>query len=287
MAAIIGTLQIALNKINIPAAAEVLSGDEVDLNLNDPNDPKLLIIGNSHELKETNAPLISLICAVALKLMNAPDKCPSLVLLDEAPTLYIPNLEDIPATGRSRKIAVVYMTQDLAQVTDKFGKDKKDALLANLMNQFYGRVVNFETADYVSRLFGRQDYLFQSKNTSHGKQESREDSDSSHHGINENWSERPVLPAAQITGFEQGQFASILAEPEPHIAHAKVRYYLPTFYQKADLHQIKLDQPDNGIGDGLIGAIAEDIAMNILVAKADVQKKAAGSKKNKQTRLKF
>jgi type IV secretory pathway TraG/TraD family ATPase VirD4 len=130
LAGVVGTLQIALNKINIPEAAYILTGDDFSLDLNDPADPKMLIVGNSPQMKETYSPLISLICTVALKMMNADNKCPSVVLLDEAPTLYIPNLEDVPATGRSRKISVVYMAQDFSQMTDKYGKEKKDILVS-------------------------------------------------------------------------------------------------------------------------------------------------------------
>ena len=57
----VGTLQIALNKINTPEIAYILSGNDFSLDLNDPKDPKMLCIGNSPQMQETYSPVISLI----------------------------------------------------------------------------------------------------------------------------------------------------------------------------------------------------------------------------------
>jgi hypothetical protein len=246
LAGVVGTLQIALNKINIPEAAYILTGDDFSLDLNDPADPKMLIVCNSPQMKETYSPLISLICTVALKMMNADNKCPSVVLLDEAPTLYIPNLEDVPATGRSRKVSVVYMAQDFSQMIDKYGKEKKDILVSNLLNQFYGRVGHYETAMYVSKLFGKEDVLYDSKSYSKSSSESSSASSSGmsdgaskseNQSVSYSWQERDALKSRNVLEFEQGQFASVLAETDESIAQLKVRSY-QRFMDKSELLQI-------------------------------------------------
>jgi hypothetical protein len=199
-------------------------------------------------MKETYSPLISLICTVALKMMNADNKCPSVVLLDEAPTLYIPHLEDVPATGRSRKISVVYMAQDFSQMIDKYGKEKKDILVSNLLNQFYGRVGHYDTATYVSKLFGKVDVQYDSHSHSKGTSSSSSDSNSGgsnsestseNKSVSYSWQERDELKVRNVLEFGQGQFASVLAESDDSIAQLKVRT-CRRFIDKSEL--VEIDQ---------------------------------------------
>jgi hypothetical protein len=165
-AGMVSTLQLGLGRINTPEICYVLSGDEFDLDINDPKDPKVLCLGSSPTLAETFAPLISCTITVALKLMNQQNKRHSLVLLDEAPTLYIPHLDQLPATARSNKVATVYMAQDFSQMKKQYGQTEAEVLISNLNNQFFGRVANLNTAEYVSRLFGKQERVIRSESSS-------------------------------------------------------------------------------------------------------------------------
>ncbi|MDJ1485899.1 type IV secretion system DNA-binding domain-containing protein [Cytophagaceae bacterium YF14B1] len=165
-AGMVSTLQLGLGRINTPEICYVLSGDEFSLDINDPKDPKILCLGSSPTLAETFAPLISCSITVALKLMNQQGKRHSLVLLDEAPTLYIPHLDQLPATARSNKVATVYMAQDFSQMRKQYGQNEAEALISNLNNQFFGRVANLNTAEYVSRLFGKEERVIRSESNS-------------------------------------------------------------------------------------------------------------------------
>lgn len=161
-AGVISTLQSATAQINTPEIAYILSGDDFSLDVNDPQDPKVVTIGNYPTLSDTFAPVISLIFTVALKWMNQQGKTPSFVLLDEAPTLNIPKIEMIPATARSNKVAVVYMAQDLSQISDQYGHQKAEVIISNLASQFHGRTTNPKTAQHISQLFGKHDVTMKS-----------------------------------------------------------------------------------------------------------------------------
>ena len=155
-AGVVSTLQTALRRINTKEIVWVLSGSDFNLNVNDPDAPKFITLGNSPTLSSTFAPIIALLATVAIKQMNQQHKRPSAVILDEAPTLFIPNFDQLPATGRSNSIATVYGAQDISQIEDMYGRSKKDAILANLNNQFFGRVGHRETAQYIADLWGRE-----------------------------------------------------------------------------------------------------------------------------------
>lgn len=214
----VGTLQIALNKINTPEIAYILSGNDFSLDLNDPNEPKMLCLGNSPQMQETYGPVISLIATVALKMMNQDNKHQSILLLDEAPTLYIPKLENVPATGRERKIAVVYVAQDISQIVDRYGKEKKDTIIANLANQFWGRVSHHETAEYISKLFGKQEIVRTSYSQAQNSGESSgsgwfgNSSSGTSHSSTQSIVDQEVLKATDIYKFTPGTFATIIVD---------------------------------------------------------------------------
>lgn len=167
IAGIVSSLQVDMSGLATPEISWVLAPDEdprlgdqaegFSLNLNDPNNPTLLTIGNDPTLARTFSPVISCVIAVALKLMNQQFKHPSFVLIDEGATIYVPGLETIPATARSNKVAMLYMTQDMAQLIDAYGKDKAQVLVSNLNNQFFGKINSAETAKLISDMVGKED----------------------------------------------------------------------------------------------------------------------------------
>ena len=209
IAGVIGSLQISLVRINSPEVCWVLSGDDFELDLNNPSAPKLLTLGSNPTLTDAFSPVISCIATVALKRMNQPGRRHSLVLLDEAPTLYIPKLEVIPATARSNKVATVYMAQDFSQMVAYYGKETADVIIANLNNQFYGRVGAATSAKYVSELFGREEKETRSQSQSQGR---------SGHGTSHNLSvstssqERFVVRPQDVTSLSVGEFVGTTVE---------------------------------------------------------------------------
>ena len=210
-AGVVSTLQTALRRINSKEIVWVLSGNDFSLNLNDPNNPAFLVLGNSPTLSSTFSPVLALLAAVAIKQMNQQRKAPSAVILDEAPTLYIPGFEQLPATGRENKIATVYAAQDLSQIEDMYGRSKKDALLANLNNQFYGRVGHRETAQYISDLWGMEDV----EHRTQGQGETSRDSvQTQSQMINRSYAQRSRVRIQDVLELNTGEFYGQLVESD-------------------------------------------------------------------------
>ena len=154
LAGVVGSLTMQLQKINTPEICWVLTGNDFTLDLNNPSDPKFIVLGSLPEFKSTLNPVIAFISAIALKLMNAQDKLQSIALIDEGPTLFIPNLDSLPATGRSNKLSVVYVAQSFSQMDVMYGKESRRALVGNLAYQFYGNTSDLETAKQASDVTG-------------------------------------------------------------------------------------------------------------------------------------
>ncbi len=212
---VVSTLQTNLAKLNTPDIFWVLSGNDIDLDINNPLDPKFLSIGNESTLSETYAPVISLILSVALKQMNQPDKHKSIVLVDELPTLYINKLEQTPATARSNKVATVLACQDFSQLVDRYERDKAQVILSNMGNQFFGRTVNKDSAQMISQLFGKTDRTF--KTTSKGDNYYQSSifgkhTNSLNKSTNETVQERDRVKTTDIMNLRPGEFYGLIAE---------------------------------------------------------------------------
>lgn len=165
IAGMVSSLQTPITRLSSPEIAWGLSSNDFSLALNDPENPAILGLGSDPELQETYSPICSLIASVCRKVMNQPNRLPSLYLLDEAPQLYIPKLADLPATARSNKLAVIVCGQDLSQFEVMFGKDVATSLLANLGNAFFGQINDLNSAKMVSEIIGTRDKENMSTNT--------------------------------------------------------------------------------------------------------------------------
>ena len=209
LASIFTTVQSYLAVLNTPEIFWVMSGDEVPFDLNNPEKPSFLAVGNDADLPTTYSPLISLIIATATKRMNKPGRLPSIIILDEAPTLFIPNFHELPATARSSKVATVYAVQDISQMEGQLGPQHSEMLLGNLSNQFYGRSTNPKTLQRVTTLFGKQDVEYLSYSTG---QSTGDRSSSSSQNASTSIQQRDRLPMQTIRDLQTGQFAGFIAE---------------------------------------------------------------------------
>lgn len=207
-AGVIGTLQGVIAQINTPEIMYIFGADDFSLNVNDPDNPILLTVGTYPTLVNTFSPLCSLVITVATKLMNQPNKHKSFVLLDEAPTCYIPNLEILPNTARSNKVSPVIMCQDLSQLTDGYGKEKSEVLFAACNNHFYGRVSSSHTSEILSKQFGKIDRTFISQSV--GQQQNK--ILGKHYTQSESVQERDIIKPAEFLNFNVGEFAGIVVE---------------------------------------------------------------------------
>ncbi|WP_405334503.1 type IV secretory system conjugative DNA transfer family protein [Flavobacterium oreochromis] len=214
VAGMLSTLQNALSTLNSHDIFWILSSNEIDLYLNNKENPTFLCLGNDSTLPTIYTPAISLIVSVALRQMNQPNQQKSVVLLDEAPTIFIPNVEQIPATARSNKIATVFGVQDFAQLQDKYGSDKAQVIVSNLGNQFFGRITNGKSAEMVQNLFSKKDHIFVSKNDgSSGKITDILKNDN--RGTSEAIQERDRVKISDLINLNQGEFYGIIAEGSP------------------------------------------------------------------------
>ena len=150
----IASAKIPLSRMISPQLYWVMTGDDFTLDINNPEEPKILCVGNNPDRQNIYGAALGLYNSRIVKLINKKGKLKSSVIIDELPTIYFKGLDNLIATARSNKVAVCLGFQDFSQLKRDYG-DKEAAVVMNTVgNIFSGQVVG-ETAKTLSDRFGK------------------------------------------------------------------------------------------------------------------------------------
>lgn len=150
----IASAKIPLSRMISPQLYWVMTGDDFSLDINNPNEPKILCVGNNPDRQNIYSAALGLYNSRIVKLINKKGQLKSSVIIDELPTIYFRGLDNLIATARSNKVAVCLGFQDYSQLTRDYG-DKESKVIQNTVgNIFSGQVVG-ETAKCLSERFGK------------------------------------------------------------------------------------------------------------------------------------
>jgi hypothetical protein len=154
----IASARIPLTRLDSPDIYYVLSGNDVELDINNPAFPKILCLGGDPQRHEALAPVLSLFIERLNRRINKAGQYPCAVVFDEFATVRVPGALDIVATGRSNDIIPIIATQDLSQMTRQYSHDEANQVMNTCGNLICGQIAG-ETAKWVSQRFHENAYL--------------------------------------------------------------------------------------------------------------------------------
>ena len=108
----IASAKIPLSRMISPQLYWVMSDSEFTLDINNPDEPKILCVGNNPDRQNIYGAALGLYNSRIVKLINKKGKLKSAVIIDELPTIYFKGLDNLIATARSNKVAVCLGFQD-------------------------------------------------------------------------------------------------------------------------------------------------------------------------------
>ena len=152
VAGVKASLSLPLTDLALPTIFWVMGANDVDLDINNPENPTFLSIVNDPRLERINAPFISVIISTAINSMQIRNRPASFLLFDEGTTFYIDGISKIPATMRSYNIATVFSTQDRALAKENYGDVITSSLLANLSYQMIGKANDPDSVKYYKNI---------------------------------------------------------------------------------------------------------------------------------------
>lgn len=152
-ASVLSTLANALRKISSPKTFWVLSGNEIDFDINSDENRSVISVLNEPKNSKFLSPINASIIHSISKQMMVRNRHPSFLVLDEAPTIKLLNMAQIPATMRSFQVGVIYCAQDIVQGIVQYGRDGFKEILANLSTQFFGKSNDPDTSKFYESYF--------------------------------------------------------------------------------------------------------------------------------------
>ena len=211
----IASAKIPLSRMISPQLYWVMTGDEFTLDINNPEEPKILCVGNNPDRQNIYGAALGLYNSRIVKLINKKGMLKSSVIIDELPTIYFKGLDNLIATARSNKVAVCLGFQDFSQLTRDYGDKEAKVVMNTVGNIFSGQVVG-ETAKTLSERFGKVLQKRQSISIN------RQDVSTS---INTQMD--ALIPPSKISGLTQGMFVGSVSDNfderiEQKIFHAEI-----------------------------------------------------------------
>lgn len=199
----IGTLKIFMSRLATKESFWVFSDDEVELKITDRENPSILILASDPGTQDINSALYSSVLNRTLRLINSKHNLPGGIIADEFPTIYIHKIDNVVATARSNRVAVLLGLQEIPQLRQFYKKEVADTISAIVGNILSGSARDKNTLDWLEKLFGKI------KQKSYSQSISQQGTTTS---INEKMDN--MIPAGKIAALKTGEMVGMIAQGE-------------------------------------------------------------------------
>ena len=199
----IGTLKIFLSRLATKESFWVFSGDEVELKITDRENPSIIILASDPGTQDINSALYSAVLNRTLRLVNSKHNLPGGIIADEFPTIYIHKIDNVVATARSNRVAVLLGLQEIPQLRQFYKKEVADTISAIVGNILSGSARDKNTLEWLEKLFGKI------KQKSFSQSISQQGTTTS---INEKMDF--MIPAGKIAALRTGEMVGMIAQGE-------------------------------------------------------------------------
>jgi hypothetical protein len=196
----VASAKISLARLSSPQLYYVLSGNDFSLDINNPEEPKIVCLANNPVKSQVYGAVLSLYINRINKLVNRKNQQKCSMIFDEFPTIYFNGIDNLIATARSNKVAVTLAVQDYSQLKKDYGREQAEVILNIVGNVIFGQVTG-DTAKQLSERFGK---INQEKESI-----SINSSDTS---ISKSVQLDYAVPASKISGLSSGEFVGMVAD---------------------------------------------------------------------------
>ncbi len=150
----IASAKISLSKLSSEKLYYILSGNDFSLDINNPQQPKIVCMGNNPQKTQTYGAVLSLYVTAITRVMNKKNCNKSSLVFDEFPTIYFNGIDNLIATARSNKVATTLAVQDASQLKLHYGKEQAEVIM-NIVGNIISGQVSGDTAKQLSEKFGK------------------------------------------------------------------------------------------------------------------------------------
>lgn len=196
----IASAKICLARLASPQLYYVLSGNDFTLDVNNPEKPKIVCVGNNPSKQQIYGAVLSLYIERMLKLVNRKGQLKSSLVFDEFPTVFVNNIDNLIATARSNRCASTLGIQDFSQLRKDYGKEQAEVIMNVSGNIIAGQVIG-DSAKALSERIGkimqeRESLSINSNDTSVSRSTQLES----------------AIPPSKIANLSSGEFVGAVAD---------------------------------------------------------------------------
>jgi hypothetical protein len=251
----IASAKIGLARLASPQLYYILSGNDFTLDVNNPEEPKIICVGNNPQKLQVYGAVLSLYISRMIKLVNRKGQLKSSLIFDEFPTIYFNNMDSLIATARSNNVSTTLAVQDFSQLKKDYGAEQADVITGIVGNIISGQVTG-DTAKTLSDNFGK---IVQDKNSM--------TINSSDTSTTKATQLDYAIPAAKIAGLSSGEFVGMVADNPD----CKIR--LKVFHSEIQNDHAEIAKEEAGYQPipVITEVSAEDVLENYKRVKAEVQ----------------
>lgn len=250
----VASAKIGMARLSSPQLYYVLSGNDFTLDINNPQEPKIVCIGNNPQKQQIYGAVLSLYISRVIKLVNKKKQQKCSLIFDEFPTIYFNGIDSLIATARANKVATSLAVQDYSQLKKDYGREQAEVIMNIVGNVISGQVVG-DTAKLLSERFGKivQERESISINTSETSVSRSTQLDS-------------AIPPSKIAALSSGKFVGTVADDPDQKIDLKV------FHAEIlnDHEAIRKEENDFRIIPGIRLITYEEIQQNFFRIKRDI-----------------
>ncbi|WP_246228490.1 TraM recognition domain-containing protein [Paraflavitalea devenefica] len=205
----VASAKIALARLVSPYLYYVLTGNDFSLDINNPDDPKIVCVGNNPQRVQIYGAVLSLYITRLSRLITQKGKLPSTIIVDELPTIYWNGAENLVGVARGYKCACVFAVQDYSQLKKDYSREQAEVLVNICGNLFCGQAVG-DTAKMVSDRIGK---IMQPRDS---VAINRQDT-----SVTKSTQLEVAVPPSRISQLSSGEFVGMLADTPTEIIKRK------------------------------------------------------------------
>jgi hypothetical protein len=222
----IGTLRVNISRLATPESFWVFSGNDLDLKISNPK--SVLVLANNIDGQNINSAFYAAVLNRTIAEVNSRGNNPCALIIDETPTLYLHKIENLIATARSNKVAVILGLQELPQFHQQYGKSTADTISSLMGSVISGAVRSKETLQWLETLFGKIKQNNVGLNIDRSKT-----------SVNINERMDTVIPASKIANQNAGEVVAIVSRDNNMDLKD---YHTNTFKCKIKLNLAQIDE---------------------------------------------
>ena len=202
----LGTLKINISRLATKETFWVFSGDDFNLKFNSLEEPSICVLANDPSTQEINSACYSVVLNRMTSLINSKGNHPSAIILDEIPTIFVYKIDNLIATARSNKVAVLMGLQELTQFKQQYGKDTAATIVSVIGNVMAGAARDKDTLSWLETILGKVTQITKNASVDRNK-------------TNLSFNEKidNLVPASKIANLRAGEMVGLISQDAPEV----------------------------------------------------------------------